>query len=216
MLRMAHETLELAHRAGDPQLVAYALTCKAMVRADAGDGIGAVDLAAAALAVDDKLCAKAQVMALQHAAFGHALLGDRAAVDQLLGDIGDLLAGMDNDDYPWGGDRLRRAPDDIVDVQRATCYERLGLAEEAAGLWDRVMRQPAAERRDRGVYLARQAATLLDIGEADGAAHRAMEGLRYLHETGSARMHSEFLRLHDKATRAGSNPVQDVLATMAN
>jgi hypothetical protein len=36
----------MAHRSGDPQLISYALTNKAMLRVEVHDGVGAVDLAA--------------------------------------------------------------------------------------------------------------------------------------------------------------------------
>jgi transcriptional regulator with XRE-family HTH domain len=197
--RWLAETLELAHRAGDPQLVAYALTCKAMLRVDAGDGTGAVDLAEAALADPAALAPKARVMALQQAAHGRALMGDRADVDRLLNEMGELLEAVDADTHPWGGDRLRRSPIHTVNAQRATCYGLLGLAPAAAEVWDQASRQaPPEDRRDRGVHLARHAAALLDAGRPEDAARRAVEGAQYLQETGSARMRRELRRLHDK------------------
>lgn len=213
------ETLELGHRSGDPQLVAYALTCKAMVRVDSNDGVGAVDLATAALATTKSLGAKARAMALQQAAHGYALLGDRPAVDRLLDELGQILEDLASDRHPWGGDRLRRNPSDVLDVQRATYYERLGLADESARLWARVMRQPSHERRDRGVHLARHAIALVDAGNPAEAADRAAEGARYLAATGSARMRHEFMRLRDKASAWASTPeghnLAEVLQTIA-
>ncbi|WP_373870195.1 hypothetical protein, partial [Sinosporangium siamense] len=55
------ETLDAAHRAHDPQLVAYALVNKAMLRTDTQDGPGVVDLATAVMADKRQLCAKVQV-----------------------------------------------------------------------------------------------------------------------------------------------------------
>lgn len=219
--RWLAETLELAHRASDPQLVAYALTCKAMLRVDAGDGAGAVELAEAALAEAPALAPKAKVMAMQQAAQGCALTGDRPGVDRLLDQMGELLEAMDADEHPWGGDRLRRPPAHTVDAERATCYGRLGMAAAAAQLWDRASRHaPVEDRRDRGVHLARHASTLLDAGRPEDAARRAAEGAPYLRETGSARMRHELHRLHDKAaswtrTPAGRN-LQDALDSIAD
>jgi transcriptional regulator with XRE-family HTH domain len=192
-------TLDVAHRAADPQLVAYALTCKAMLHADTGDGVGAIELAEAALSAQ-ALAPKAQVMAIQQAAHGHALTGDRTSVDRLLDEMADLLQRIDRDDHPWGGDRLRRrSPSDIINVHRATCYGHLGLAAQAAETWDNVSRNaPAQDRRDRGVHLIRHATALLDAGRPEDAARRAVEGAQYLHETGSARMRRELRRLQDK------------------
>jgi hypothetical protein len=191
-------TLELAHKAGDPQLLAYGLTCKAMLRADLDDGVGAVELAQAALSNADALGPKATVMAKQQAAFGHALLGERSAVDRLLDEIAEVLEDASTNEA-WGGDRLRRTPAQVVDAQRATCYGRLGLADGAASLWANLPVHESTESRDRGVYLARHATALLDVGEPRQAARLAAEGLNDLHRTGSARMRREFGRLHDKA-----------------
>jgi hypothetical protein len=212
-------TLELAHKAGDPQLLAYGLTCKAMLRADLDDGVGAVELAAAALTNADALCTKARVMAMQQAAFGHALLGERTTVDRLLDEIGAELENASTNEV-WGGDRLRRAPAQVVDAQRATCYGRLGLADEAADLWANLPVHESIERRDRGVYLARHATALLDVGEPRQAARLAAEGVDDLYRTGSARMRREFGRLHDKAipwtgTTAGRD-LGDVLDSITN
>lgn len=205
--RWLAETLELAHRANDRELVAYALTCKAMVRADAGDGIGTLDLAEAALAVSPTLCAKAKAMAVQQAAYGYALINDRASVDRRLDELAVLLEAVEN--RPWGGDRLTHSPSMILNRHRATCYGALGLAVEAAALWEQT-RLPT-EHRDAGVYLARQAAALADAGQPDEAAVLAAEGVRYLHETGSARMRREFTRLRQTAT----GQLADVLEAIA-
>jgi hypothetical protein len=218
--RWLAETLELAHRAGDPQLVAYALTCKAMLRVDAGDGAGSVELAEAALA-DQVLSPKARVMALQQAAHGRALTGDRASVDRLLDEMAELLDAIAADEHPWGGDRLRRSPAHTVDVQQATCYGHLGLAEAAAEIWDRVGPQaPIEDRRDRGVHLARHAIALLDAGRPEDAARRAVEGAQHLQETGSARMRRELRRLHDKTASWTRTPagreLHDALDTIAH
>lgn len=86
--RWLDRTLELAHRAADAQLLAYALTCKAMVRTDVDDGMGAIELAEAALTSAGPAGTKARIMAMQQAALGHALTGDRGAVDDLLDRIG--------------------------------------------------------------------------------------------------------------------------------
>jgi transcriptional regulator with XRE-family HTH domain len=105
--RWLGETLELAHRSGDPQLVAYGLACKAMLAIDARDGVRAVEFADAVLREPDRLTPKVQAMALQQAIAGHALLGDRHQVDRLLDQLGEQLAHPIGD-HPWGGDRLRR------------------------------------------------------------------------------------------------------------
>jgi hypothetical protein len=212
-------TVELAHKAGDPQLLAYGLTCKAMLRADLDDGVGAVELAKAAMTNAYGLCAKAKVMAMQQAAIGHALLGERTQVDRLMDELAEVLEDASTNEA-WGGDRLRRTATHVVDAQRATCYGRLGLADEAAELWANLPVHESTERRDRGVYLARHATALLDVGEPRQAARLAAEGIDDLHRTGSARMRREFGRLHDKAipwtgTTSGRD-LGDVLDSITN
>jgi hypothetical protein len=218
--RWLDRTLELAHRAADAQLLAYALTCKAMARTDVDDGMGAIELAEAALTSTGNAGTKARIMAMQQAALGHALTGDRGAVDDLLDRIGQLLESVQRDAHAWGGDRLHNTPSLVVDRHRATCYGHLGLAEEAADLWGRLAPAETPGRRDRGVYLARHAVALLDVGEPREAARQAAEGAPLLGQTGSARMRREFGRLHERAvpwtgTRAGRD-LAYVLDTIAN
>nr|WP_319207271.1 hypothetical protein [Streptomyces sp. ME02-8801-2C] len=69
---------------------------------------------------------------------------------------------------PWGN-ACRRTPG-YLEVQRATCYGRLGLGEEAVSLWDQVLEiVPGTARRDRGVYMARHATAAAGAGEPDHA-----------------------------------------------
>ena len=191
-----------------------------MLRADGRDGVGTVELAEAALASAGRVGVKARAMATQQAAVGHALAGDRGQVDRLLDELGQLLEDIDRDARAWGGDRLQNDPRHVVGVHRATCYGYLGLAAEAADLWARLEPEATPGRRDRGVYLARQAAALLDAGEPDQAAKRAAAGAPLVARTGSARMRREFDQLHDRvapwAGTSAGRELADVLDTIAN
>lgn len=196
------ETLEMAHRSGDAQLVSYALTNKAMLRVEVNDGVGAVDLAQAALAETGRLAPKVRIVGLMQAAQGHALVGDRVSVDRSLDDASDLIDAVD-DSWPWGN-AFRRTPG-YVDAQRATCYGYLGLAAESAQLWASVIdQQPASYRRDSGVYLARHARALLGAGEPYEATTKATQAVACFRETGSARMRLELAKLRDSAGRWAS------------
>jgi tetratricopeptide (TPR) repeat protein len=187
----------MAHRSGDPQLLSYALTNKAMLRTEVGDGTGAVDLARAALAESRRLVPKVRILALAQVAHGSSLTGDVDGCDQALDDIGDLIDNVD-DEYPWG-DAPRRTPS-YLDAQRATCYGRLGRASEAVDLWDRVLgTQPDDFRRDSGVYVARHAIALLGAQAPEQATQRAAQAVTCLHETGSARLRLELSRLRQHA-----------------
>jgi hypothetical protein len=185
-------TLSLAHRSGDPQLVSYALMNKAMLALDQGDGAGVVDFAQAALSNVRELAPKARVLALQHQAQGHAMLGDRATADRLL-DQAAALAGRVDDEYLWGNS-CRRTPNH-VEVQRATCYGRTGRpqdAADAANLWDQIMdSMPETARRDNAVFRARQSAALAQVPNPDRALWAAAEAASAVRLTGSARLRRE-------------------------
>jgi hypothetical protein len=188
-----------------------------MVCIDLSDGQGAVALADAAASSAPELAPKAQVMALQHAAHGHALLGNRSEVDRLLDEMHATLDQMAADDHPWGGDRLHRPPADVVDTQRATCYGRLNLGTQAAALWSRLRRNwRPEERRDTGIHSSRHITALLDAGEPAEAARFAADDVELLNQTSSARMRRELVQLNDKAMQwSTTRPGRDLLATLA-
>jgi hypothetical protein len=100
--RWRDSTLSLAHRSGDPQLVSYALMNKAMLALDQGDGAAVVDFAQAALSNARELAPKGRVLALQHQAQGHAMLGDRASTDRLLDQAAVLVGRVDDEYLPVG------------------------------------------------------------------------------------------------------------------
>lgn len=188
-LLWANETLELAHRAQDVQLVSHALVNKSMLYADLGGGQQAVELSEAALAASPGLCAKVRVQAMQQAAHGYSLIGDRARVDAFLDTASHLLAAVD-DDYPWGN-ACRRSPV-YLEAQRATCYGRMRVTREADRLWKQVISEmPRGFRRDKGVYLARWAVASADGGSPERAADLIREAAPLAAETRSARMRQE-------------------------
>jgi hypothetical protein len=213
-------TLSLAHRSGDTQLVSYALTNKAMLALDQGDGRAVVDYAEAAAAAVRELAPKTRLMALQHQAQGHAMLGDRTAADRLL-DQADLLIGRVDDEYLWGNS-CRRTPHH-VEVQRATCYGRTGRPEDAAAaadLWDQIMgSMPEAARRDNAVFRARQSAALAQVPDPDRAVWAAAEAVGAVRATGSARLRREITAIPRHAvawarTSAGRE-LRDIVASVA-
>jgi hypothetical protein len=188
-------TQEIAMRSRDPNVVAYALVNQAHVRTDLRDGHGVVDLCETALEARRVLAPKVSVMALQQQAHGASLTGDRRAVDALIDEAGRLIGRVD-DDLPWGN-ACRRTPN-YLEVQRATCYGRLGLGREATSLWKELLAAvPATARRDRGVYMARQATAAAMVREPDQAVELAKEVTRIATETGSVRMRIELAALAD-------------------
>jgi hypothetical protein len=99
-----------------------------------------------------------------------------------------------DDDLPWGN-ACRRTPG-YLEVQRATCYGRLGLGREATSLWQQILTViPETARRDRGVYLARHATAAAKAGEPDRAGEIARSAVEIAVETRSARVRSELSAL---------------------
>ncbi|MER5930166.1 Twin-arginine translocation pathway signal [Streptomyces sp. NPDC002054] len=185
-------TQEIATRSRDPHLIGYSLVNLAQIRTDLGDGHGVIDLCEATLD-DDRIFPKVRVMAMQQQAHGASLTGDRGAVDRLIDTADGLLSQVD-DDLPWGN-ACRRTPG-YLEVQRATCYGRLGLGREADFLWSQVLAAvPATARRDRGVYLARHATAVASAREPDHAVEIAREAATIAAETRSARMLRELTTL---------------------
>ncbi|MFB7175051.1 Twin-arginine translocation pathway signal [Streptomyces sp. NPDC056254] len=179
-------TQEIAVRSRDPHLIGYSLVNQAHVRTDLGDGYGVIDLCEAALDGSDRLFPKVRIMALQQQAHGASLIGDRAEVDQLI-DAATALLPRVADDLPWGN-ACRRTPG-YLEVQRATCYGRLGLGREAESLWAQVLDDvPSTARRDRGVYLARRATVAAESRDPDHAVEIARSVVEIAMETRSARM----------------------------
>ncbi|MCZ0981003.1 Twin-arginine translocation pathway signal [Streptomyces diastatochromogenes] len=186
-------TQEAALRARDPHLIGYAMVNSAQVRTDLGDGAGVVDLCEAALDEPSAVVPKIHVMAMQQQAHGASLLHDRAEVDRLIGEAERLLPRVD-DDLPWGN-ACRRTPG-YLEVQRATCYGRLGLGAEASDLWSQVLAVvPTTARRDRGVYMARHATAAATAREPEQAVEIARDVAVIAVETGSARMRRELATL---------------------
>ncbi|MFF9316674.1 Twin-arginine translocation pathway signal [Streptomyces sp. NPDC014735] len=186
-------TQEIAMRSRDPHLIGYSLVNQAQVRTDLGDGHAVVDLCEAALGDAGRLVPKVRIMAMQQQAHGASLIGQRRAVDQLLDQADRLLPRVD-DDFPWGN-ACRRTPG-YLEVQRATCYGRLGLGAEASSLWAQVLAEvPETARRDRGVYMARQATAAATAREPEQAVGIAREAAAIAAETRSARMRRELITL---------------------
>lgn len=192
--------IERAHRSHDPQLVGFALFCKAMLHTDMADGPGVLDLTGAAMGSGADLIPKVRALLLQQAAHGHSLAGTPGAsgtCDRLLGDAGTLI-GEISDDYPWGACTAPR----WIDPQRATVLTRLGRNREAAELWaDVIPELPASSRRDIGVFSARHAQALAGSEEPEQAVAVALGAVPVAAQSGSARMRAEL-----RALRRGMEP----------
>ncbi|TVL91780.1 Twin-arginine translocation pathway signal [Streptomyces sp. SAJ15] len=193
---------ESAMRTRDRDLIGYTLVNLAQVRTDLRDGHGVVDLCEAVLEDATRLAPKVRVMALQQQAHGASLTGNREVVEELL-EAAEALLGRVDDDLPWGN-ACKRTPG-YLEVQRATCYGRLGLGAEACALWEQVLRVvPQTARRDRGVYLARHAAAAAVADEPEQAVEIGKQAVAIAVDTGSGRTRGELTTL-----RRAMRPWQD-------
>lgn len=148
-------------------------------------------------------------LALQQQAHGASLLGDRRQTDTLLDEAGRLV---DRVEVEAWGTACQRTPH-YVEVQRATCYGRLGLAREAERVWQQIIpAAPAVARRDIGVWTARQAAASAALGEPERAVELARRAAAIALETGSARARRELAAVVAVMTPWETEPVGQQLA----
>ncbi|WP_439680338.1 Twin-arginine translocation pathway signal [Embleya sp. MST-111070] len=175
---------EWAHRSGNAHAVACSLVDRAMAHTDAGSGAAAVDLCANVLSVAQQLPPELVVFALQQQAHGASLSGDRAETDRLLDHAERIIRAVDVEE--WGTACLRTSH--YVEVQRATCYGRLGLHADADRLWQQIIPSPVGPaRRDVGVWSARRARAQAALGRPEAALALARVAVDVALGTGSAR-----------------------------
>jgi dienelactone hydrolase len=209
-----HDTAqEMAHRSRDREAIACALVDRAMARTDQGIGAAVVDLCNGALVDAGHLSPEIRVFALQQQAHGASLLGDRRQADTLLDAAGELIDQVDVE--VWGTACLRTPH--YVEVQRATCYGRLGLAREALGVWQQVIpAAPSNARRDVGVWMARQATLSASLREPERTVELARHAVKVALETGSARVRRELATTEITMTPWQAEPVgQDFAEALA-
>ncbi|WP_261576489.1 hypothetical protein, partial [Frankia gtarii] len=210
-LRCHDQALDLAHRSGERDAVACALVDRAMAFTDAGRAKAVVDLCQAALLDARSLTPEVQVFALQQQAHGASLLGDRRQVDVLLDRAARLLDRVDVE--VWG--TACRRTHGYVEVQRATCYGRLGLAYEADRVWQQIIPvAPATARRDVGVWSARHATAVAMLGEPDRAVELARRAADIAVETGSARARRELAVVAEAMAPWRADPVGEELTAV--
>nr|BAP34753.1 hypothetical protein [Streptomyces sp. ML694-90F3] len=201
-----------AQTVADPDLHAYTLANSSYLQVEMGDGRAAVGLCDRGLALSGvPPIARMQLMYQQ--AHGYSVVGDRAAVDRLL-DAAEATArtGPEQPPAPWGRTAAGTNPL-FFDIQRATCYGRLGLHAQAQRLWDRVTASvPDSARRRAGIYLARQATSHAALGDPDHALGLAAESARIAAETGSARHRQELEVLRRTMVPWATGPRAEQLA----
>jgi transcriptional regulator with XRE-family HTH domain len=187
--------LRWAHGHGNPHLISYVLGRRSQLAADTGDRTDALDLAEAAQR-DTPPRSRLHAISEVRRAHGLALQGMEAAslhaYDRALAMVGDL-----NDPGIWGS----WLDTGYVQVQRMHSLHLLGHHQQAAeGLRTAIDGLPVAFRRDRGVYLAREASVYASINEPEHAASVALEAVAIADETGSARIITELAYLDREFT----------------
>ena len=183
--------LEWSHLAGDEGSVAFILARKSQLAADMGDPAEAVAVAEAAMRLA-RPRTRVAAAAAAYAGHGYALSGDRAASERLYGQARSVLGQARDDDTPWAF----FCDHAYVSVQQAHSLAVLGEhAAAAGGFRAAISGLRPAYHRDRGVYVAREAAAYAGAGELEHAAGLGMEALAIGTDTLSARIFSELAAL---------------------
>ncbi|GAA3159194.1 helix-turn-helix transcriptional regulator [Nonomuraea roseoviolacea] len=196
--------LELSHAIADRDMTAYIMARKSQLAGDIGDPVTAVDMAEAAGNLA-RPGSRLQALAPTYAGYGHALHRDDGAARHELDRAHQLLLDIaDDPDSPWAV----WLDEPYLQAQRARSNAALGRFGEAVeGFQQAIAAVPQSFRRDRGVYLSRQALAHAGAEEPEHAAGVAMSALYIAEETGSARIMNELLRLDRHLDRWRSTPL---------
>jgi len=185
--------LELAHMCDDRDSIAFVLARRSQLAADMGDPSGALDAAEAALRMAPGASGRVVTIATAFAAHGHALRQNAAKCERGYAQAQDLFGRRETDpSCPWAL-LLDRS---YIEVQRARSLTFLGEYGAAVDSFHAAISGlPGGYRRDRGVYLAREAVAHVGNGDADQAAVVGLRALGIGAETRSARIIRELMNL---------------------
>jgi len=204
--------LEWAHMADDRVWAAFTLARKSQLAGDMHDPASAVDLAeAAARMASDGTRVRAAGAAYR--AHGHALAGDADASQRALDQAHEIAERPDDEPAaPW----VPWLNTDYVEVQRARCLATLGDHAQAADLFGRAIDGiPARLRRDRGVYIARQAVAHAGSDDLAAATAAGIRAAAIYQHTWSGRILTELRRLDAAASRSReTSELRGVLAAV--
>lgn len=185
--------MEWAQEAGNHVLVSYVLMRKSNQARDQRDTERVLGLAQAAQRVNDPLPPRACAIATQQEAQGHALAGDEPGCHRRFDDALEMVAIAERDQDRGPG---RWCTEVYIELQRANAWTELGHPRRAIELFEReLVRLPAAEQRDRGVYLGRKGIAHAAAGDPEQASAMGHEALAIARETGSGRIMTELHRL---------------------
>ncbi|MGH3822022.1 MAG: hypothetical protein ACRDRA_04170 [Pseudonocardiaceae bacterium] len=181
--------LEWSHMCGDREATSFILARRSQLAADMGDPTDAVDAAEAALKMMSGESSRVLAAALTYAAHGHALRRDRANCERYYTMAQNLLERLETDPAcPWALFMDRS----YIEVQRARSLTFLGDYGAAVKSFQAAISAlPRGYRRDRGVYLAREAIAHVGNGDAEQACAVGFQALVIGVETGSRRIIGE-------------------------
>jgi tetratricopeptide (TPR) repeat protein len=189
--------LEWSQTARDPEMTAYILARKSQLAGDMRDPDSAIDYAEAALELAPAR-SRVKAAAAAYAAHGYALAGEHGhdAALRMHDDARATVADLDNDPAsPWAV----WMNDAYLDVERARCLSMLGKHNDAAEAFQQAIQElPGGFRRDRGVYLAREALAYASAGQPDQAAKAGTAALSVAIETESGRIINELAHLDNE------------------
>lgn len=183
--------LDWSHAAADQEMATYVMARKSQLAGDMHDATAAMDLAAAAAGMSRKR-SRLKATAATYGAHGYALDGQRTACLRAIDSAREIAGRLDNSESPWAS-WLDGA---YIDVQRGRCLSALGDHAQAATVYQRAIRDlPSSFRRDRGVYLAREALAHTGAREPEQAAAVGMQALAIGESTQSGRVIDELARV---------------------
>jgi hypothetical protein len=211
-----HRASRLAKVAADAELVSYIQARRSQLASDLGDGTAATYYGQAALrGSPDRI----EVAASTYLAHGAVLCGrDAESALANLDRVNSILECDDQGETPTASDDSGAGSEksvlaqwaDVayVAVARGRCMAVMGHYDAADAAYQQGLDQLAgAYRRDRGVYLARQACVQAQAGNPDQAVDTGMDALRLAHETGSGRIRRELDGLRDALAPWRDHPV---------
>lgn len=185
-------SLEWSHAVGDNEMATFILARSSQLAGDLNDALSAMDRAAAARRLAQP-GTKLYALALTYGAHGYALAGQDAECQRALENAQKLLATGDLDPNAQWAHWLDLG---YVEVHRARSYTALGVPARGIPLFQAALQAlPATMRRDRGVYLGREALAYAASREPEQAVQVGIQALTIAAETQSGRIASELARL---------------------
>jgi tetratricopeptide (TPR) repeat protein/DNA-binding transcriptional regulator YiaG len=192
--------LDWSHAVADREMSVYILARKSQLAGDMRDFRNAIDLADAAIAMTHS-GSRLHATAETYKAYGYALADEPKQALCGLDQASNLAAVPE--DGPWAV-WLDEA---YVNVQRGRCLAAVGSHDQAAEVFQTAIRNlPPSFRRDRGVYLAREAQAYAGAGVPEQAAAAGSEALGIAEETGSGRIVNELAELDTLIARWSQVP----------